>query len=296
MALSLLRPDTTTVVLDARATARRRQLARRVATGTLLTALASGSAATLGGATAQAAETPEAIAHRGGYDFGTENSVKTLKRAFAIGADSAEFDVQFTKDLRTVVMHDNTMNRTTNCSGTVTRISYKKFRSCELNDGTQAPNIYDMLEVASRAGKDVYLHVRGVDSPAKARKIVRALNKFEMNSPGRATVISTNKSYLNIVKTYGFKGRRGLLFRDPADWNANYSTLLPYETAVTASRVQKAQKAGKRVIVVEGKPTRIADVHDLGLDGYMANNLQKALVELGKALLGVEKQVARLGG
>lgn len=296
MALSLLRADTTAVALDASASARRRRTARRVATGTLLTALASGSAATLGGSTAQAAETPEAIAHRGGYDYGTENSVKTLQRAFAIGADSAEMDVQFTKDLRTVVMHDDTMNRTTNCSGTVTRITYKKFRSCELNDRTQAPSIYDMLEVADRAGKDVYLHVRGVDSLAKARKIVRALEKFGMNSPGRATVISTNKSYLNIVKQYGFKGGRGLLFRDPAGWNANYSVLLPYETPMTAARVQKAQRAGKKVVVVEGKPTKIDDVLKLDLDGFMANNLQKALVELGKALLDVEKQVARLGG
>ena len=104
-----------------------RRTVRRAATGALLTTLATGSALAYGPA-AHAAYSendgivkPEIIGHRGGVDWGTENSPRTIKRAFASGADAVEIDVQWTKDLGTVIMHDNTMNRTTNCSGTVTR-------------------------------------------------------------------------------------------------------------------------------------------------------------------------------
>lgn len=278
-----------------------RHNARRIAAGTLLTTLATGSAVALGSPAAQAAEnTPEVIGHRGGVDWGTENSVKTVKHALASGADSVEIDIQWTKDLRTVVMHDNTMVRTSNCTATVTQMSYASYRKCELNDGTTAPHIYEMLAAIDKAGKDVYLHVRGLDSASKARKIVRALDKFGMNNGGRATVISSNKSYLNLVKKYGYKGNRGLLFRNPADWNANYSRLLPYDTAVTESRVAAAHKRGQKVIVVEGHPSSLSDVLrnnlDLEVDGFMANDLQGALSALGRALATVNKQLDELGG
>ncbi|MGQ0847138.1 MAG: glycerophosphodiester phosphodiesterase [Sporichthyaceae bacterium] len=275
---------------------RRRHQARRIVAGSLLTTLATGSAIALGSPAAHAAKGPEVIGHRGGTDYGTENSLKTVEKAFARGADAVEIDVQWTRDLRTVVMHDATMNRTSDCSGTVTKMTYRKFRSCELDDGTKAPHVYEMLQAVDRAGKDVYLHVRNLDSPAKARKIVRALNKFDLNRPSRATVISTEKSNLNLLAKYGYKGQRGLLFRQAADWNANYSVLLPYNTRVTESLVKKAQKAGKKVVVVEGHPTELADVLDLGLDGFMANDLLDALSDLGKALVEVESQIAALGG
>lgn len=276
---------------------RRRTAARRLATGTLLTSLAAGSAVALGAPAAHAvgAEDVELIAHRGGTDWGTENSVKTVKRALERGADSVEIDIQWTKDGRTVVMHDDTMNRTTNCSGTVTKISYAKFRSCKLNDGTTAPHIYEMLEEIHRQGKHVFLHVRGLDTNSKAKKIVRALSKFGMNNRSDATVISTNKAYLNLVKKNGSKARRGYLFSSSDGWNANYSILLPYNVSVTESKVRAAQRGGHKVMVVEGKPTKLGDVLDLNLDGFMANDLTDALIDLGKALFEVTRQAAKLG-
>ncbi|MGQ0847137.1 MAG: glycerophosphodiester phosphodiesterase [Sporichthyaceae bacterium] len=273
-----------------------RNTARRIATGTLLTTLATGSAVALGSPAAHAADDPELIAHRGGNDTSrTENGLKAIEHAFKTGADSVEVDVQWTKDGRTVIMHDKTMNRTTNCSGTVTQISYSKFRSCELNDGSQAPNIYEVLHLADKYDKHVFLHPRELDTASEARKIVRALEKHDLNKRSRATVISTNKSYLNLVKKYGFEGRRGYLFSSSAGWDANYSILLPYDISVSRSRVRDAQKGGHKVMVVESHPTKLGDVLDLGLDGFMANALQKALLELGKALELVESQVKKLG-
>jgi glycerophosphoryl diester phosphodiesterase len=273
---------------------------RRVATGTLLTGLATGSAMAYGPA-ADAAHSEnngvvsrEIIGHRGGVDWGTENSVKTIKHAFASGADAVEIDVQWTKDLRTVVMHDITMNRTTNCSGTVTQISYKKYRSCELNDGTTAPNIYEALDAVRDAGKNVYVHVRALDSKAKVDKLERALEKFGLNNTRRTVVISNNKSYLNTWKRYGGETRRGLLFTDPQYWDANYSTLLPYNVPITKERVDRAQRDGRRVVAVENHPLQLKNVISTDVDGFMANGLQAALIKLGRALGDVSGQLEKL--
>jgi hypothetical protein len=107
-------------------------------------------------------------------------------------------------------------------------------------------------------------------------------------------VISTNKAYLNIWKKYGGETRRGLLFRDAAGWNANYSTLLPYDIPVTRAKVDEVQKSGRRVVVVENHPVQLKNVLNVDLDGFMANGLQAALLDLGRALKGVADQLDSL--
>lgn len=267
---------------------------RTVATGTLLTTLATGSAMALSSSAEAATPKPEVIGHRGGVDWGTENSVRTIRHAFASGADAVEIDVQWTKDMGTVVMHDKTMNRTTNCSGTVTAITYQKFRTCELLDGTRAPNVYEALMAVRDAGKNVYVHVRGLDSKRKVDKLEHALEKYGLNNTDRTVVISSQKSNLNIWKKYGGTTRRGLLFNDPALWTANYSTLLPYDIPVTKDRVDRAQRDGRRVVAVENHPVQLENVLNVDLDGFMANGLQTALAELGRALGDVNTQLERL--
>lgn len=271
---------------------------RSVAAAAALTALATG-ASVYGSPVAHAdliEDGTQLIAHRGGYDYGTENSVATLRKALERGADAIEFDVQWTKDGRTVVMHDATMNRTTNCSGTVSAISYAKFRSCKLNDGSKPPTIYEVLNVMEDfPNAHAYLHPRSLNTWAKGKKIALALERSGMNNKSRASVISNSKAILWKAKEGGFKGRRGLLFSDPRYWSAAYDTLIPYDTPVTSSLVKAAQKRGKEVVVVEGHPTGINSVLPLGLDGYMANGLGDALDVLGKALGEVNRQLTRLG-
>lgn len=63
------------------------------------------------------------IAHRGGRSLGPENTLYTYRRAMDMGVDVIEIDVQLTKDKRLAVIHDKTVDRTTNGSGTVE--SYK---------------------------------------------------------------------------------------------------------------------------------------------------------------------------
>jgi glycerophosphoryl diester phosphodiesterase len=54
------------------------------------------------------------IAHRGGSANAPENTIAACAVARAHRADVCEFDVQQTKDHRLVLMHDETLSRTTN--------------------------------------------------------------------------------------------------------------------------------------------------------------------------------------
>ena len=59
------------------------------------------------------------IAHRGGRSLGPENTLYTYQRAVNLGVDVLEFDVHLTRDSHLAVIHDKTVDRTTNGSGAV---------------------------------------------------------------------------------------------------------------------------------------------------------------------------------
>src|SRR5437016_9697029 len=90
------------------------------------------SAAQLGVALASAADTPTGfaplprlkhpiavIAHRAGRGIMPENTLSAIRNAIKLGVDYVELDIRATKDGHLVIMHDGTVDRTTNGKGAV---------------------------------------------------------------------------------------------------------------------------------------------------------------------------------
>ncbi len=61
-----------------------------------------------------------------------ENSLPSYQEAIAQGADGIELDLELTADGRLVVMHDDTLERTTTCRGCVSDFTLEEIRSCRL--------------------------------------------------------------------------------------------------------------------------------------------------------------------
>lgn len=64
------------------------------------------------------------IAHRGASAYAPENTLAAFRQAKALGARWVEFDVMLAADKEAVVIHDDTLNRTTDGSGPVPNLSY----------------------------------------------------------------------------------------------------------------------------------------------------------------------------
>ena len=76
-------------------------------------------------------KTPLDIAHQGGEDEFPSNTMYAFKRALQVGADMLELDVGVTRDGQVVVMHDTTVDRTTNGHGTVASFTLRKLRKLD---------------------------------------------------------------------------------------------------------------------------------------------------------------------
>jgi glycerophosphoryl diester phosphodiesterase len=76
-------------------------------------------------------KTPLDIAHQGGEDEFPSNTMYAFQRSLQVGADMLELDVGVTKDGQVVVMHDTTVDRTTNGHGTVASFTLAKLRKLD---------------------------------------------------------------------------------------------------------------------------------------------------------------------
>ena len=67
-------------------------------------------------------------AHRGDKDCRPENTMPAYEHAIEVGADAIEVDVHQTKDGVLVMMHDHTVDRTTNGTGKVSDMTLAEIR------------------------------------------------------------------------------------------------------------------------------------------------------------------------
>ena len=71
------------------------------------------------------------IGHRGNAAHAPENTIESFRQAVAIGVDALEMDVRVTADGHVVVIHDSTLDRTTNLSGRVDRLARAELRRAD---------------------------------------------------------------------------------------------------------------------------------------------------------------------
>jgi len=97
-------------------------------------------------------------AHRGASGYAPENTMPAFRLAWELGADGIELDVQLTKDGVPVVIHDETVNRTTDGTGYVKDFTLEELK--KLNANKQFPN-YGRVEISTLA--EVYEFISGTD-------------------------------------------------------------------------------------------------------------------------------------
>lgn len=90
------------------------------------------------------------IAHRGASGYAPENTIPAFELALGMKADSIELDIQLTRDHIPVVIHDESVNRTTNGKGYVRNMTLEQIK--QLDAGSWFNEAYPMFARESYAG------------------------------------------------------------------------------------------------------------------------------------------------
>ena len=87
--------------------------------------------------------------HRGACGHEPENTIRSVRRALELGADGVEVDVYFA-DGQLVVIHDDTLARTTNGHGRVMEKHFTYLRSLDAGLGEQIPTLAEIFDAVNR--------------------------------------------------------------------------------------------------------------------------------------------------
>ncbi len=98
---------------------------------------------------------PQLIAHRGAHrgrsEQVPENTLAAFRTALDLGADWLEMDVQMSKDGTLVVIHDETVDRTTDGTGRVADLTLVEIRALDAGQGEQVPTFQEVIDFAKEA-------------------------------------------------------------------------------------------------------------------------------------------------
>lgn len=93
------------------------------------------------------ASTPLIIAHRGASRDAPENTITAFALAVEQGADGIELDVQLSADGVPVVIHDSSVERTTNGRGAVSKLTLEQLQKLDAGDGRAVPTLDEVFEI-----------------------------------------------------------------------------------------------------------------------------------------------------
>ena len=145
---------------------------------------------------------PFMISHRGARALAPENTLAGVSEAIDRGAVFIEVDVQRTADGVLVVIHDNTVDRTTEGTGRIGALTYDEMRSLDAGShfstefaGEPVPALDAILELVAAKQVTLVLEAKSPELyPGIEQQIAEALQRFEVED--RVIVISFDHDWL----------------------------------------------------------------------------------------------------
>jgi glycerophosphoryl diester phosphodiesterase len=111
------------------------------------------------------------IGHRGAAGHAPENTLAAIRTGISLGSDFIELDVQSTRDGRLAVLHDASVDRTTNGTGPISSLTWDQLQSLDAGNGERVPSVEAALAaVNGHAGVMLEVKAPGI-GPALYRTV-----------------------------------------------------------------------------------------------------------------------------
>lgn len=156
-------------------------------------------------------------AHRGASALAPENTLAAFREAEAAGADGLELDVHLSRDGVPVVIHDDTVDRTTNGSGAVDTMTFREIRSLDAGRwfgrqfaGEQVPALDEVFQLV---GDRLRLNIE-IKNAAAGIAVLSLMKRFPQT---RLLVSSFDHDLLGVLHRQNPELSLGFL-QETSDW------------------------------------------------------------------------------
>ena len=220
------------------------------------------------------------VGHRGAAGHAPENTLASLALGHALNADALEIDVHLSADGVPVVIHDSTVDRTTNGHGAVADLSLDRLKSLDASAGNpiytgiKLPTLDEVL-VWARGRARLVIELKKPAEAELVRKTLDLLGQHQLLD--RVFLISFDHEGLKLVRESSSEALTGALYdstEDPVAVAAacGANAVCPRWSRLTREQVHAAQQAGLAVSVwTANEYADIAAMGALGVDAVTSD-------------------------
>lgn len=192
------------------------------------------------------------IGHRGAKGHVAENTLASFQKALEMGADGIELDVHVCATGELVVIHDFTVDRTTNGSGEVHKMTLAELKHLVVEGDFEIPTLSEVMTLC----KDkcfVNIEMKGRHTALPVSEFIERLVNKGGWSYDDFIVSSFQREELLIMSDVNKNIPLGILTQASVtqawEWALEFSAkaIHPHYSLLTESNVKKAQQAGLKV-------------------------------------------------
>lgn len=218
------------------------------------------------------------MGHRGAAALEPENTLRSIERAMEIGVDAVEIDVRLSRDRKLVVIHDSTVDRTTNGKGPVGNYALDDLKKLDAGKGQTIPTLQEVMDLT---GNKVRLVIE-LKEEGTEKTVVQLVKRNKLEDS--VYVISFWHELVKTIKGIDSCIKTGvLLVGCPVDTcvatQASAEALVMKYNFVNGYFVEIAHKEGLKVFVWNIDDRHLLKPYvDMGVDGIGSND-PRVLVE-----------------
>lgn len=243
--------------------------------------------------------TPIILAHRGDLAHAPENTLPSFLQAIQKGADGVELDAKLTADGHVIVIHDPTVDRTTNGSGKVASFTLEAIRTLDAGAwfdsrfaGAKIPLLEEVFETV---GKDKLINIELTNYNTPRDGLTQRVCELIKRHHNQSQIIFSSffPSNLKIASQMLPEVPRGLLAmpgfiglwaRSFGFMFGDYQALHPHISSASREQIQRAHRIKRRVHVwTANVPEDVTRLKEWGADGIFTDDPDTALRALGRA-------------
>jgi glycerophosphoryl diester phosphodiesterase len=227
------------------------------------------------------------VAHRGFSGAAPENTLAAFRKAIESGSDMIELDIQLSKDGKVVVIHDDTLERTTDGRGKVTDHAFREIRKLDAGSwfgpqfsGEKIPTLQEVLKLAK--GK-VLVNIE-IKNPAHGQYPITELADQGLDAVKKAGMLdrvlfsSFNPASLEWVQNE--EPRAWVAFLYHHDWNSlsevtqgkDWRVLNLRNSFLTRGKIEEIRQGGMKInVYTVNAEEELEQFVKWGVDGLITN-------------------------
>lgn len=221
------------------------------------------------------------IGHRGAKGYAPENTLVSFQKAVALNANGIELDVHVCKSGELIVIHDFTIDRTTNGTGAVSDLTLSELKALRINDHIQLPTLEEVLSLFTK-NHLINIELKGANTAEKTVGIIKKWvdeNKLDYQN---FIVSSFQEEEIAQVAQINAQIPLGILTQasveQALEWAKRYAAkaIHPHFSLLTPENVALTRQKGYQIYTwTVNEPADIERVKTLKINGIITDYLDR---------------------